>query len=229
MNSGSKPIQATDPVDIVLDHPLLYEPITLLTQAYSSGKRLARVFDQLIERAYQYNQITVKRPFELFKYEPGEWVISLMELFPQILLPAKKESLAQTKLSWWSPSRYLCYSVFLSVILGLFVTLSAPYLGFTIALLSITSLISTRETLLIESHSQELIWRRNVLGILTAEKRLDAPLWVKLEHDLYAPNGRSVTIGSSKSLTSLNLGQPWDAFWIYQEIDKVLLNYKPKY
>ena len=226
--STTRSLQATDAVDVVIAHPLLQEPIILLTQNYASGKHLSRIFDQLGERAYQHRQSSIKEPFELFKHEPGEWVISLMELFPQLLLPVKKNALTHTVLSWWSPSKRLCYRVMISIILGLFVTLSAPYLGLIITLLSVGSMVSVREKVIISYYDQSLTWRRSILGVLIAEERLEAPLWVKLEHDLYAPNGRSVTIGGSRDFTSLSLGQPWDAFWIYQEVEKALVSTEPR-
>jgi hypothetical protein len=95
-----------------------------------------------------------------------------------------------------------------------------PYVGVLFIFLGIAIFASAREKLVI-FHNHSAIWSRHILGITVKERSFQAPFWVNLERDLYAPNGRNVMFGADM-FQCICLGQPWDALWLYQEIKQSL-------
>lgn len=213
-------------VEVSVSHNKITQPIVLQRQSYQAAERLARVGNHMIKRALAMHQVTAE-PIHLYYDEPGEWTIALMELLPQLLLPTKQISLTQTKLTWWSPKVSTYLGAGIGVLSGFGVMLFAPALGLCSLILALLILFNTKELLLISHGASAVMWRRSLFGITIDEGSLFGPLWVELQRDLRAPNGRSVIL-ADLHMNHLQLGQPWDAQWLYQEIERSLIRHQLK-
>ncbi len=207
-------------VSLVLTHPKLFgEPLTLLNLDQESGQLFSRMFASWLKLAHQKRNLNSKQPLSLFKHEPGEWVIALIDLFPQYLAPKSHSTHSSTRLTWWSVSNAkLLLSVCTIIGSCLLILFHAP-LGLGLITLTIMILMFSRESIYIEKES--ITWQKKLLGIPFKELMLSKKIYTTLEEDLHAPSGRHLLVCDPVSpFNMLVVGQAWDAAWIHKELCK---------
>ena len=205
-------------VSLVLSHPSLHgEPLTLLKLDQESGQVFSRVFASCLKLAYQKRNLSSKTPLALFKHEPGEWVIALIDLFPKYLAPKSNSQFNRTKVTWWSVSNTHLYLSISAIIVCCILIIFQATLSISLLLGITITLVFSRESFLIEP--DEITWRKSLLGIPLRELRFSKMVHTKLEEDIHAPSGRHILIYDPVNpLNTLVIGQAWDAAWIHKEL-----------
>lgn len=202
---------------VALVHPQLYKrQIILMTTSRATGERLTLLFSHLLNLAHNERSIVSKSPLSLYHSEPGEWGVTLIELFPKLFGPRVNSHLLGSELYWWSPTALTLALSPMLFGLGLYLILFQPWLSIVFILLSICVVIFSRDNLLVRHDGIE--WTSHFLGLPLKSRSLSSQLVLELECDLHAPNGRRVCLIDQVTKKVLRLGRPWDSAWIHREL-----------
>ena len=153
--------------------------------------------------------------------EPGEWKLSLIELFPFLLGPRSHKAGQDTFLSWWAPQPPATLGSILLFILLPFITLGSwwIYLG---GLSGIGFLIYSQRQFLWVS-PKGIVWEEKCLGLSLSYLKWPLHAHIKLFKDLHAPNGRGVTIHLGHQIHNTQfIASPCEAFWVYSQLQNAI-------
>lgn len=216
-------------VSLVLSHPNLYgEPLTLLKADQESAQLFSQTFASWLKLAYQKRNLSSKTPLALFKHEPGEWVVALIDLFPSCLAPKRSSQFNRTRVTWWAVTYTSLYLSTLAIIICCLLIIFQASLGLYLLLSILLTLLFSRESFFIEPSG--VTWRKSLLGIPIKELKFSQKVHTKLEGDIHAPKGRHVLISDPTfPFNTLVIGQAWDAAWIYRELCEGLKTSKTKH
>ena len=207
-------------VELILTHPELYNgSIPLIKVDHEIATALCQKFAHWVRESYHIRSSHSREPLELYKVEPGEWIIALIELFPVLLAPRRTVSIISTNLSYWSPQLSSVLISCTALMFGLVAVLLSPSFSVMMLSISILTLLSAREHIRIDRN--HMIWRKSLLGVTTEEQKLSISVITNLESDLHAPSGRRLhLIDLHFNPKLLTIGNTWDAAWLDREIKK---------
>ena len=163
----------------------------------------------------------IKDPLTTYFEEPGEWKLSLIELFPFILGPRIQVAGQHTFLSWWAPRLApVLWSLILLTLLP-FIALSSWW-GYLIGLIGVGSLFcGQRQSLWVSPKG--IVWEKRTFGLIISSLKWPLHAHIKLFKDLHAPSGRGIAIHLGHQIHhTCFVASPCEASWVYVELQKAI-------
>jgi hypothetical protein len=214
---------------LYLAHPhLQYRLFYVMNGAYYRVDQLRNLLNTLAVHL-QSKRLYDPQPKEVTAThfdEPGEWKLSLIELFPFFLGPRVRIAGQHTFLSWWAPRLApVLWSVLLLSLLP-FISLSSwsIYIG---GLSGIGILLcGQRQSLWISPKG--IIWEKRMCGLIISYLKWPLHAHTKLFKDLHAPSGRGIAIHLGHRIDHTHfIASPCESSWVYAELQKAIQRAQP--